>query len=52
MNWTIITDDKEYEKALDRLEQIFDSTLGDETYKEAELLSMLIENYDCPLSYQ
>lgn len=46
MNWTIISDEKEYEKALKRLEEIFDSTPKDKTFKEAELLSMLIESYE------
>lgn len=46
MNWTIITDEKEYEKALEHLEKIFDSKPGDPTFKEAELLVMLIEKYE------
>ncbi len=46
MNWTIISNKKEYEKALERLEKIFDSTPKDKTFKEAELLAMLIENYE------
>ncbi len=41
MNWTIISNEKEYEKALNRLEKIFDSRPMDKTFKEAELLSML-----------
>jgi HTH-type transcriptional regulator/antitoxin HigA len=46
MNWTIISNEEEYEKALARLELIFDSTPEDATFKEAELLTMLIENYE------
>lgn len=46
MNWTIISTEEEYERALKRLEVIFDSTLNDPTFKEAELLAMLIENYE------
>jgi len=46
MNWTIITTEQEYQRALERLEEIFDSTSRDATFKEAELLTMLIENYE------
>jgi HTH-type transcriptional regulator/antitoxin HigA len=46
MNWTIISTEQEYERALERLEEIFDSTPNDPTFKEAELLAMLIENYE------
>jgi len=46
MNWTIISTEQEYEQALERLEVIFDSTPKDQTFKEAELLAMLIENYE------
>ncbi len=46
MNWTIISTEEEYERALERLEIIFDSSPKDPTFKEAELLSMLIENYE------
>ncbi len=46
MNWTIINTEEEYEKALERLEVIFDSKKGDETFKEAELLVLLIEKYE------
>lgn len=46
MNWTIISTEEEYERALERLETIFDSSPKDPTFKEAELLSMLIENYE------
>lgn len=46
MNWTIISTEEEYNRALERLEDIFDSTPVDPTFKEAELLAMLIENYE------
>ncbi len=46
MNWTIIRNKKHYLNALDRLDEIFDSKKGDSTYDEAELLVMLIENYE------
>jgi HTH-type transcriptional regulator/antitoxin HigA len=46
MNWTILSNENEYNKALNRLEDIFDSTSKDSTFKEAELLTMLIENYE------
>ena len=46
MNWTIISTEVEYQRALERLELIFDSTPKDSEFKEAELLAMLIENYE------
>jgi len=46
MNWSIISNELEHKRALERLEVIFDSKPGDKTYKEAELLVMLIENYE------
>ena len=46
MNWSIISNESEHKQALERLEAIFDSKPGDKTYKEAELLVMLIENYE------
>ena len=46
MSWTIIKNEDDYLKALKRLEEIFDSKNGDSTFNEAELLVMLIENYE------
>ncbi len=46
MNWTIIKSELEYQSALIRLEEIFDSKPGDPSFKEAELLVMLIERYE------
>ena len=46
MNWTIIKNESEYQSALNRLEEIFDSKPGTPSFKEAELLVMLIERYE------
>lgn len=46
MNWTIIKTEIDYNNAVNRLEEIFDSKPGDKNFKEAELLVMLIENYE------
>ena len=46
MSWTVIKTEQEYQKALHRLDKIFDSKPGDLTFKEAELLVMLIEKYE------
>ncbi len=46
MSWTIIKNEDYHLKALERLEKIFDSKKGDSTFNEAELLVMLIENYE------
>jgi len=46
MNWTLLKTEKEYDKALDRLGEVFDSRPNDPAFKEAELLVMLIEKYE------
>jgi HTH-type transcriptional regulator/antitoxin HigA len=46
MSWSIIKTEKDYLKASERLEKIFDSKKGDSTFDEAELLVMLLENYE------
>lgn len=46
MNWKILKTEKDYRKALDRLEIIFDSKKGTEEGDELDLLSLLIENYE------
>ena len=46
MNWTIIKTEEEHELALSRLDDIFDSKQDSKDFKEAELLVMLIENYE------
>ena len=42
----IIKTEQQYNLALKRLEEIFDSTPNTKEGKEAELLSLLIENYE------
>ncbi|MEP7267554.1 MAG: transcriptional regulator [Saprospiraceae bacterium] len=37
---------KEYQKALEQLEKVFDSKKGDKDFSEAELLVLLIEKYE------
>ena len=46
MTWTVLKTESEYLKALSRLEKIFDSKPHEKTFKEAELLVMLIEKYE------
>jgi HTH-type transcriptional regulator / antitoxin HigA len=46
MNWKIIRTEEEYQKALNRLGEIFDCEKGDLHFDEAELLVMLIEKYE------
>lgn len=46
MNWKIIKTEKEYQKALDRLEIIFDARKGTKLGDELDLVSLLIENYE------
>lgn len=46
MNWTILKNREGYLKAMERLEEIFDSKKGEPTFDEAELLVMLIEKYE------
>jgi HTH-type transcriptional regulator/antitoxin HigA len=46
MKITPIKTDKDYEKALERLENIFDAKLGTEEGDELEVLSILIEKYE------
>lgn len=46
MNWTIIKNEKDYQKAMERLEDIFDSKKGEPTLDETELLVLLIEKYE------
>ncbi|MDX5583534.1 MAG: helix-turn-helix domain-containing protein [Aureibaculum sp.] len=41
-----IKTEKDYDKALERLELIFDATLNSKEGDEAEILSLLIENYE------
>ncbi len=46
MNWKLIKTEKEYQIALKRLEDIFDSKKGSKNGDEMELLSLLIDNYE------
>ena len=46
MTWTVLKTESEYLKALSRLEKIFDSKPHEKTFKEAELLVILIEKYE------
>ncbi|MGJ5640514.1 helix-turn-helix domain-containing protein [Formosa sp. S-31] len=41
-----IRDEKDYQKALDRLENIFDAKKGTEEGDELEILSILIDRYE------
>ncbi|MEX1001398.1 MAG: helix-turn-helix domain-containing protein [Crocinitomicaceae bacterium] len=41
-----IKTEKDYDKALERLEQIFDASPDSKKGDEAEILSLLIENYE------
>ncbi len=46
MNWKVIKTEKEYQTALSRVEEIFDSKKGSKNGDELELLSLLIDNYE------
>lgn len=46
MEWKVIKTEKDYQKALNRLELIFDAKKGSEEGDELELLSLLIDNYE------
>ena len=46
MEWKVIKSEKDYQKALKRLEQIFDATRNSKAGDELELLSLLIDNYE------
>jgi HTH-type transcriptional regulator/antitoxin HigA len=46
MNWKVIKTEKEYQAALNRLEEIFDAKKGSKNGDELELLSLLIDNYE------
>ena len=41
-----IKSEKDYNKALERLEQIFDAPINSKEGDEAEILSLLIDNYE------
>lgn len=46
MNISPIRNEKDYQKALDRLEEIFDAELGTEEGDELEILSILIDRFE------
>ena len=46
MNWKAIKTEKEYQKAMDRLEEIFDAEKGSPEGDELELLALLIHSYE------
>ncbi len=46
MKYAIIKTEEQYETALERLEQIFDADPTTEDGQEAELLALLIEDYE------
>jgi HTH-type transcriptional regulator/antitoxin HigA len=46
MNIAPIRNEKDYQKALDRLEMIFDAKKGTEQGDELEILSILIDRYE------
>jgi HTH-type transcriptional regulator/antitoxin HigA len=46
MNWKIIKTEKEYQRALNRLEEIFDAKKGTKQGDELELVALLIESYE------
>ena len=46
MNIKLIKTEKDYEQALERLEEIFDAYPGTSDEDEAEILSILIEKYE------
>lgn len=46
MKHTLIKTEKQYDKYLERLNEIFDSKPNSQEGQEAELLALLIENYE------
>ena len=46
MAWKVIKTEKDYQKAMKRLETIFEAKKGSKDGDELELLSLLIDNYE------
>jgi HTH-type transcriptional regulator/antitoxin HigA len=46
MEWKVIKTEKDYQKALKRLDSIFDAKKGSKEGDELDLLSLLIDNYE------
>lgn len=44
--WTILKTEEEYDIAVERLDEIFDVEPGDADFAEAELLGLLINDYE------
>lgn len=54
MEYTVIKNEKQYNKAINRLEQIFDAKKSTREGDELELLSLLIDKYEqekCPIDF-
>ena len=45
-NWKVIDTEEEYNKALDRLEFIFDAVPGTAEFDEVEVLGLQIKDYE------
>ncbi len=45
-NWKVIDTEEEYDKALDRLELIFDAVPGTVEFDEVEVLGLMIKDYE------
>lgn len=46
MNWSIIKNEEQYQKAIDRMERIFNQTKDTKLSDEFDLLSLLISKYE------
>ncbi len=46
MNWSIIKTEAEYQKAINRMERIFNQTKNSKLSDEFDLLSLLITKYE------
>lgn len=46
MQWTILKTEKDYNNAVERLDEIFDIDQHSELFAEAELLGLLISEYE------
>ena len=44
--WTILKTESDYNNAMDRIDEIFDVTPSDKDFPEAELLGLLINEYE------
>ena len=46
MNWKIIKTEKEYHKAIARIEELFDFQPGSPEFDELELLALIVKDYE------